>query len=59
MALGNASIDERRAAYERIGSEDIRRAAEIIFTADNLTLTLKGDKKKIDTEALVRIVSRL
>jgi predicted Zn-dependent peptidase len=59
MDLGYASIDERRAAYESITPEDVRRAAEIIFTSDNLTLTLKGDKKKTDTEALAKIVSRL
>jgi predicted Zn-dependent peptidase len=59
MDLGYASIDERRAAYDKISAEDIRRAAEIIFTKENLTLTLKGDKKKTDTDALVRIVSEL
>ncbi len=59
MDLGYASIDDRRAAYESITAEDVRRAAEIIFTSDNLTLTLKGDKKKTDTESLAKIVSRL
>ena len=59
MDLGYASIEERRSAYERISAEDVRRAANIIFTRDNLTLTLKGDKKRISTEALSNIVSRL
>ena len=59
MDLGYASIDERRSAYERISSEDIRRASEIIFSIDNLTLTMKGDKRKINTEKLSEIVSRL
>ena len=59
MDLGYQSIDERRSAYESITPEDIRRAAGIIFTKENLTLTLKGDKKKTDTDALSRIVSKL
>jgi len=59
MDLGYASIDERRSAYARISAEDIRRAASIIFTRDNLTLTLKGDRKRINTDKLTDIVSRL
>ena len=59
MDLGYASIDDRRSVYERISAEDIRRAANVIFTRDNLTLTLKGDRKRINTDKLTDIVSRL
>ena len=52
MQLGYSSIDERRAAYERITPEDIRRAACEIFRPENLTVTVKGNKKKIDIERI-------
>ncbi len=59
MNLGYASLDERRAAYEKTGAEDILRAANEIFRPENLTLTLKGDKKKINTEKLKEIIASL
>ena len=52
MNLGYSSVEDRRSAYDRITPEDIRRSAREIFRQDNLTLTLKGSKKKINTEAL-------
>ncbi len=52
MGLDYASIVERRAAYEKITPEDIRLGAREIFTPENLVLTVKGNKKKIDTDRL-------
>ena len=52
MQLAYPSIEERRAAYERITGEDIRRAACEIFRPENLTLTIKGNKKKIDIQRI-------
>ena len=59
MALGYSSIDERRAAYEKITPEDVERAAREIFRKENLTLTVKGNKKRINTSALTEIISKL
>lgn len=59
MNLGYASLDERRAAYERVTPEDVRRAACEIFKPQNLTLTIKGNKKKIDMAELRKIISAL
>lgn len=59
MQLGYSSIDERRAAYERITPEDIRRAACEIFRPENLTLTVKGNKKKIDVERINELTRKL
>ncbi len=59
MGLGYASLEERKRAYESVTPEDIRRAACEIFRPENLTLTLKGDKKKIDTEKLGEIIKKL
>lgn len=59
MNLGYESIEARRQAYAAVSPEDIRRAACEIFKPENLTLTLKGDKKKIDTESLEEIIKKL
>ena len=57
--LGYSSLDERIKAYDAITAEDIRRAACEIFTKNNLTLTLKGNKRKIDTPAIESILEML
>jgi len=59
MQLGYDSIEDRKRAYESVTSADIRRAACEIFKPDNLTLTLKGDKKKIDADKLSEIILKL
>ena len=59
MQLGYDSIEDRKRAYESVTSADIRRAACEIFRPENLTLTLKGDKKKIDTDKLKKIIMKL
>ncbi len=59
MDLGYCDLDLRRAAYDGVSGEDIKRAAEEIFTARNLTLTVKGNKKSINTETLEGIIAAL
>ena len=59
MKLGYESLDARRAAYDAVTGEDIRRAACEIFSPKNLTLTLKGNKKKISTDRLKEIIGGL
>ena len=59
MNLGYSSLEERIAAYEKVTAEDVRRAACEIFRPQNLTLTVKGNKKNIDTASLEKIISAL
>jgi predicted Zn-dependent peptidase len=59
MELGYPSLEERKRAYAEVTPEDIRRAACEIFKPENLTLTVKGNKKKIDTEEIKGIISSL
>ena len=59
IALGYPSLHERREAYERVTPEDIRRGACQIFTPQNLTLTIKGNKKKINAERIRKSLFRL
>lgn len=54
-----ASIEERAAYYAGITAEDIRSAARKIFEERNLTLALKGNKRKIDTERIEALVKAL
>lgn len=54
-----ASIEERRAAYKSISPLDIKAASNEIFKTDNLTVTVKGNKKKIDVEKLKNIITQL
>lgn len=59
MNLSYPTISERIAAYKNVTPEDIRRGACEIFTPENLTLTLKGKKKKIDTKRIEEIIKKL
>lgn len=59
MKLGYASLEERISAYKNISAEDIRRYACEIFTSSALTLAIKGNKKKIDTEKIKNILRGL
>ena len=53
------SVEERKKRYSDITEADICRAAREIFKASNLTLTVKGDKKSINTEKIDLIIRRL
>jgi predicted Zn-dependent peptidase len=59
MKLPYASLDERIEAYKAVTPERIREAACEIFRPENLTLTLKGKKKKIDSERIENIIEAL
>ena len=58
MDSGYESIEVRRSAYESVTPERLMELARMIFTPENLTLTVKGRKNKIDTEALREIAMR-
>ena len=59
MKLPYASLDERIEAYKNLSPERIRTAACEIFRPENLTLTLKGHKKKIDVAKIKTIIEAL
>ena len=56
MNLGYSTLECRKAAYDKINAEDIRRAACEIFKPQNLTLTVKGNKKKINNGEIEKII---
>ncbi len=59
MKLDYADITERIEAYRTVTPEDIREGACQIFRPENLTLTLKGNKKRINTTELEKIIAKL
>lgn len=59
MSQGYSSVEDRRARYSDITSSRISSLADSIFRRKKLTLTMKGNKKKIDTEKLNSIIGRL
>lgn len=56
MNLAYPSLERRKAAYDEVSAEDIRRAACEIFRHQNLTLTVKGNKKKINDKDIEKII---
>ena len=59
MKLPYKSLEERIEAYKNVTPERIREVACQIFRPENLTLTLKGRKKKIDTDKIKKIIEAL
>ena len=53
------SIEGRANIYRDLTPERIREVAELIFRPENLTLTVKGNKKKISVEKLEEILKGL
>ena len=59
MNLGYADISERRREYDKITPERLRELFSVIFRPENLTVAIKGDKKKIDCERIKESLRRL
>ena len=56
MREGYASLDMRRERYRAVTPERIREVASLIFRKENLTLTMKGDRKKTDTQTINKML---
>ena len=59
MDLGYEDIEARIRAYSSVTPERIREVASELFRPENLTLTIKGNKKKIDLARLDKIIKTL
>lgn len=59
MSGGYLSVEERAERYRAITPERMREVARVIFRPENLTLALKGNKKKIDILKLEEIIKEL
>ena len=52
LDLPYKGLDDRMEAYRSITGERMREVARTVFTLPNLSLTVKGSKKKLDTSSL-------
>lgn len=59
MSAGYSSVEERAEKYKAVTPERIRQVAEVVFRPENLTLALKGNKKKTDLSRLEEIIKKL
>ena len=59
MGAGYKTLEDRIAAYRALTPESIRDTARALFRPDNLTVTVKGNKKRIDVEKLKDILAKL
>lgn len=59
MNAGYRSIKERTEKYKSVTPKRISELANRIFRPENLTLALKGNKKKIDINTLENIIKKL
>ncbi len=56
LGLSYTSVEDRKRTYAAITPERLRTAARIIFDKNNLTVTMKGDKRRIDLPRLNKIL---
>lgn len=59
MGLGYATVEQRRSAYSSVSAENVMNAADKIFRRENLTLTMKANKKRINKDRILEILRRL
>ena len=59
LGLGYRDISERAAVYDAVTPERLRDVAREIFRHENLTLTMKGSKRRIDRDRINEIISSL
>ena len=56
LSEGYTTTAERADRYSKVTPEDIRKTAKLLFSPENLTLTVKGSKKRIDKEKIDRLI---
>lgn len=59
LGCGYHSVSDRIAAFSSLSEERITSLACEVFTPDNLVISIKGNKKKIDTEEIKRVVKEI
>ena len=58
MDNGYSSLSERAERYRAITPQRLCTVAQEIFVSNNLTLTIKGNKKKIDADKILEIIDK-
>jgi predicted Zn-dependent peptidase len=58
MEQNYKNLDDHINAYKKVTPEEIARTMKTIFAPENLTVTVKGKKRKIDKARLDEILKR-
>ena len=58
LCEGYRTLDERAERYRAVTPERLRLAARELFKKENLTLTVKGKRKSIDTRRLEEMINK-
>ena len=56
LGLGYTGIEDRKKTYAAITPERLCEVAKTVFRPENMTVTLKANKKRIDTQKLENII---
>ncbi len=59
LSLPYGTVSERAAAFSAVKEEDISRLARRLFVPEHLTLTVKGDAKAVDMQALQALLNSI
>lgn len=59
LDCGYETIEDRKAAYQNVTAERLNQVANEILKKENLVVTLKGQKKKVDLERLETMIQNL
>ena len=59
LECGYASIEDRKSAYRNVTPERLSQVADEILRKENLVVTLKGQKKKVNLEELEMLIAEL
>ena len=59
LECGYENIEDRKEAYRGVTAKRLNQVANEILRKENLTVTLKGQKKKINTDELEKLVKNL
>lgn len=57
--LGYCALEERREAYSRVTPERLLSVFRLIFNKDNLTLTVKGNKRRLAEARIKDIIEKI
>ncbi len=59
LDLPYGGLEDRVRTYRLITGERMREVASTVFTLENLSLTVKGNKKKLDAQTLGQLLSEI
>ncbi len=59
LGLPYRGLEDRREAYRSITGERMQEVARAVFRLENLVLTVKGDKKKLDSAVLGELLRKI